>query len=427
MDTTGWLLVVALAGAGATGPSTGHDPVPATRDVAAASAPRRAMPAPPADAQATLDAAIAKGMQDSGLVGIGAAILVNRRVAWTGGYGDADRERGIAFTPDTVMNIGSISKTVTGAALMHAVEAGKLSLDRDVSTWLPFKVVNPHRPGEPITLRHLATHTSGITDRPAVSEAGYHFGGDSPVPLGDFLAGYLVEGGRDYAEENFLAKTPGTHREYSNIGAGLAGHVVELATGERLDAYTRRHIFTPLGMEDTWWSLADVPPGRHAQLYVAVGLRVPIPNYGITTYPEGGVRTSVSDLARFFAALLGDGEYDGARILGKPAVDEMLRFQYTPGNKPDNVVLQGEDSVNSGIFWATKFDTTRIGHNGSDPGVRTMMLADPGKDIGVILFTNTSMPDEASGGYYDIFDALWGTAVRMKADADRAAASTTND
>ena len=66
----------------------------------------------------------------------------------------------------------------------------------------------------------------------------------------------------------------------------------------------------------------------------------------------------------------------------------MLRFHYTGSNKPDNVNLQ---EINSGLFWETKFNTTRIGHNGTDPGVRTWMLSNLSKDIGVILFANTSL------------------------------------
>lgn len=377
-------------------------------------------PVPSVDARAAIDAIIAQKMEDGGMVGVGAAIIVNSKIAWTGGYGYADRERGIAFTPDTIMNIGSISKTFTGVALMRAVQEGNLSLDRDINAYLPFEVRNPRHPDEPITLRQLATHTSGITDRPSIYEGVYHFGGESPEPLGEFLESYFSRTGKNYSRNNFLDAKPGTRREYSNIGAGLAGLVVEIVVGETLDTYTRRHIFDPLQMGNSGWFLSEIPPGKHARLYVAQGVPIPILPYEVTTYPEGGVRTSVSDLARFFAALLNDGEYGGARILEKQAVDEMLRFQYTDKDKPDNVNLRGEDSVNSGIFWATKFDVTKIRHNGSDPGVRTIMLAAPDKKIGVILFTNTSMPDEAAGSYFDIFDALWALAVKLKRQDDLA-------
>lgn len=373
---------------------------------------------PSADVSAAIDAVVEQRIKDGGMVGVGGAIIVNKKVVWMNGYGFANKEHAIAFTPDTIMNIGSISKTFTGVALMRAVQEGKVSLDENINSYLPFKVINPHHPNESITLRQLATHTSGITDRPSIYESAYHFGGDSPEALGGFLQSYFARNGKYYSNDNFLKTKPGAHREYSNIGAGLAGYIVELAVGEKLNAYTKRHVFDPLRMSNSGWFLSEIPPAKHARLYVAQGLRIPIPLYGITTYPDGGARTSVSDLAKFFIALLNDGEYEGARILEQKSVEEMLRFQYTSANKPDNVNLHGEDSVNSGIFWATKYDTTRIGHNGSDPGVRTMMLADPNKEIGVILFTNTSMHDEESGPYYDIFDALWAQALKLKSEGE---------
>ena len=369
--------------------------------------------AQPADISTAVDSIVEQRMKDGGLVGLGAAIIVNKEIVWMKGYGFSDKARAIAFTPDTVMNIGSISKTFTGAALMRAVEDGKVSLDEDINAYLPFKVVNPHFPKERITLRQLATHTSGISDQPEVYESTYYFGGAVPEELGTFLKGYLTPDGHHYSKDNFLKSRPGSQRDYSNIGAGLAGYVIELAVGEKLNTYTKRHIFAPLGMSNSGWFLSEIPPTSHARLYVSQGLRIPIPLYEGTTYPDGGVRTSVSDLSKFFVALLNEGSYKGARILERPSAQEMLRFQYTSAKKPENVNIQGEDSVNSGIFWGTKYDTTRIGHNGADPGVRTMMLADPNREVGVILFTNTSVPDEESEPYFNIFEALWAQGTRI--------------
>ena len=199
-----------------------------------------------ATASDSIDRTIEARMQEAGLVGVGAAIIIDRKIAWAKGYGFSDKQRAVPFTPDTVMNIGSISKTFTAVALLQAVEEGKVSLDEDINTYLPFKVINPSFPKDRITLRHLATHTSGITDRWAVYERLYHWGGDVPGRLGDFLAGYFAPGGKDYSPENFVAFKPGTHREYSNIGAGVVGYIVERAVGEKLNVYTKRRIFAPL-------------------------------------------------------------------------------------------------------------------------------------------------------------------------------------
>lgn len=373
---------------------------------------------------AALDAIIEQHIDAGGLIGVGAAIIVNKHLVWSKGYGFADRGRGMPFTPRTVMAVGSISKTVTGVALMRAVQDGKLSLDENINRYLPFRVTNPSFPEDRITLRQLATHTSSITDRWSVYREAYHFGGDAPQPLGDFLSSYFRTDGANYATDNFLEAKPGTHRDYSNIGAALAGYIVERAVGEALPRYTRRHIFDPLGMEDTGWFLSEMPAEGRAKLYASEGgLGAPFEPYGLTTYPDGGVRTSVADLSKLFIALLNDGVYDGTRILEQETVDEMLRFHYAESSKPDNVDLREK---NSGIFWATKMDCTRIGHGGSDPGLKTDMLADLSKEIGVVLFTNTSVGDDEGAAYVGIFRALWAHAEAIRDERAREMSTPVN-
>lgn len=347
------------------------------------------------------------------MVGIGAAIILDKKLVWTKGYGYADKENKIPFTPNTIMNIGSISKTFTGVCLMRAVEDKKVSLDEDINTYLPFKIINPYFPNEKITLRNLATHTSGLADRyPFYEDNTYHYGGDSPEPLGEFLKNYFVPGGKYYSQENFLKSKPGTFRDYSNIAAGLAGYIVEIRTGEKLNVYSKRYIFKPLKMTNTGWFLSEINLANHAKLYDKQGDNTKlIQIYGGTTYPDGGVRTSVSELSKFFISLLNEGKFERARILKKESVEEMLRFQFTAANKPENVSL---DKLNSGIFWATKLNVTRIGHGGTDPGVKTEMLADLSKEIGVILFTNTTLSDAQMKNYYAVYTELYKYAQTLK-------------
>jgi len=368
-------------------------------------------------AKTSIDSFIENKMNETGMVGLGAAIIINKKVVWTKGYGYADKDNKAPFTPNTIMNIGSISKTFTGVSLMRAVEDKRVSLDEDINSYLPFKVINPFRPNEKITLRHLATHTSGITDRAPIYEGTYHYGGDPPEPLGEFLKNYFEPDGKYYSKDNFLNVKPGSYREYSNIAAGLAGYIVEIKTGEKLNRYSKRHIFKPLRMDDTGWFLSEIKLANHSKLYNRRGdITKPIQLYGGTTYPDGGVRTSVSDLSKFFICLLNEGDYKGARILKKESVEEMLKFQYTASNKPENIEL---NEINSGIFWATKRNVIRIGHAGTDPGVRTEMLSDLSKEVGVILFVNTDITTSAGEndykGFFSISDELWKYAQTLKA------------
>jgi CubicO group peptidase (beta-lactamase class C family) len=367
--------------------------------------------------QPKLDRVVVEQMKAAGIVGLAAAIIVNEKVVWSQGYGFADRERAQPFTPDTIMNVGSIAKPFLGVALMRAVHEGKLSLDADINRYLPFRVVNPHQPKAKITLRQLATHTSSITDRREVYARTYHYGSDAPESLGHFLKHYFTVNGKNYSAANFLAAQPGTQRDYSNIGAALAGYIVERAFDEPLNEYTRKHIFKPLQMTRSGWLMSEVDLAQHTKLYVSHnGQTIPIPLYSGTTYPDGGVRTSVADLSKFFIALLNDGESNGARILDTASAVEMQRFQFTETQHPENFpAAEG----NSGLFWRTKLNGELVGHGGNDPGIQTEMLSDRAREVGLILFMNTSLSGSEQQASGVIFDALWKHAVALK-EATRA-------
>lgn len=360
-----------------------------------------------------IDSIIRKRMAESGIVGLGAAIIIDKKVVWKKGYGFSDQENGTAFTTSTLMNIASVSKTVTGACLMRAVEQGKLSLDEDINNYLPFKIHNPYFPDAKITLRNLATHTSGLTDRyPFYTDSLYFYGKDSPQVLGDFLQQYFMPGGQYYSKENFLDHKPGTFREYSNIGTALAGYIVEIRTGQKLNEYSKKYLFGPLKMDDTGWFLSEINLKKHARLYEKQDNNIKeIPLYGCTTYPDGGVRSSVDDLSHFFICLLNDGKYQNRQVLKPETVKEMLRFQFDEGHTPENVKPK---ALNSGIFWSTKMGGTRIGHNGSDPGVRVFMLSDLNKKIAVIFFSNTSLSEKEEKKFFEIYEDLYRYGVELK-------------
>ena len=165
-------------------------------------------------------------------------------------------------------------------------------------------------------------------------------------------------------------------------------------------------------MSNSGWALNEIDIKKHSKLYEKKGDSIiQIILYEGTTYPDGGVRTSIQGLSKFFISLLNEGKYKKARILKKESVEEMLRFQYTETNKPENVKL---NKVNQGIFWATKLSTTRIGHNGSDPGVRTFMLSDLNKEFAVIVFFNTSLNEKDEGKFFDIYEELYKYAKDLK-------------
>jgi len=337
---------------------------------------------------AAIDSLVAAKMEEAGLMGLAGSVFVDGREVWSKGYGRRDYLRTQPFTPTTPMLIASISKTFTGVAMMRLVAEGKLDLDADVNRYLPFRVRNPRFPDIPITLRMIATHTSSIADQWRIYRASYHWGGDSPVSLSEFITSYFAPDGYNYSADNYTTVPPGRAREYSNIGAGLVGFIIERVTGERLDAYTQRHILTPLGMRSTGWFLRDLPTAELSTQFVEQeGWAIPVPRYGLTTYPDGGVRSTVSDLSRFFQALLNHGEHAGVRILPAAQADEMTRFQFSGPAFPEGY---GPGEGNSGLFWRTRRNGEFIGHGGNDAGVQSLMLSTLNRRVAVVLFSNTS-------------------------------------
>jgi CubicO group peptidase (beta-lactamase class C family) len=146
-------------------------------------------------------------------------------------------------------------------------------------------------------------------------------------------------------------------------------------------------------MNSTGYFLSEINKDLHSRLYHVNDDTVSqIELYGLTTYPDGGVRTSVEDLAKFFIAML--SIEDSTEVLKRKSIDEMMRPQFNEVKKPSNIKLNKE---NSGIFWSIENKGTRIGHDGGDPGVNTIMFYDLSKQVGVILFVNTSFENEKKG------------------------------
>lgn len=309
------------------------------------------------------------------------ALVSDGQIVWSKGYGFTNSQTGEVATADTPFMIGSISKAVMGTAIMHAVEHDELDLDTDINRYLQFSVSNPRiDDDEPITLRHLATHTSGIVDYDWVYGNSYQFG-QTDVSMEQFLRSYLLPDGAVYnSKKNFLSAAAGEESEYSNIAAALAGHTLGEATGQRLDLYSAENIFTPLGMTNTGWFLSDFPDQSIIAQPYGLANR-PVPHYSYPTWPEGQLRSSANDIARLLAMVMNKGELDGTRALTKKTVATMLQKNSFPGLN---------DEAGEGIFWShTKSGV--IGHNGGDLGVSSAMYFNPETRIGIVILTNASV------------------------------------
>ena len=153
---------------------------------------RRAVRGPVRSFEA-LDARFRKVLSDyPHIPGMVATVVRHDEVLWRGAFGVRDLDDRIPMTCDTIMNVASVTKTLTGAVVARLVAAEALKLDDDVSDTMGVSVRNPHHPESPITLRHLLFHRSSIRD--SDDYALSYICGDSRVPLGEWLQGYLQQG-----------------------------------------------------------------------------------------------------------------------------------------------------------------------------------------------------------------------------------------
>jgi CubicO group peptidase (beta-lactamase class C family) len=356
--------------------------------------------------------------------GFGVAIVTRQGVRYQRGFGFADAQAQKAYGIHTVQSIASVSKTMVGLALLKAQELGLLTLDDPINKYLPFPVVNPNFPEVPITLRHLATHTSSIRDNDFYLSKNYYLKpgqnvtgmpmafedeqtfipADSAVTLPVFLKNVLTPQGKWYQPKGFLARRPGELYEYSNVGAALAAYVVELASKQPFPDFTARYLTRPLRLRDSGWRFADVDFSRYSRLYQS--LTVPLPYYGLTTYPDGGFISSVADLSKYLRELIRGYQGQGT-VLRPESYRELFRPQLAASNfEQRNERNPYGESYNVGVFMGFGY-TGFIGHTGGDPGVVALLFFDPKSGIGRLLLLNTSLSNRAGeAAMYKIWDTL---------------------
>jgi CubicO group peptidase (beta-lactamase class C family) len=341
------------------------------------------------------------------------AVTHAEKTVYARGFGFSNRAEKIAYTIDTIQPVGSVSKTVIGLALMKAVEAGGLTLDADINEYLPFPIQNPHRPKERITLRHLATHTSGLIDEPETYANTYSATAVSSTPMGDFLREYYATSGKHYKKSNFANTAPGTHYAYSNIASALVAYIVELRTKIAFDAFTEKEIFAPLGMSASHWHARDTLASRYATLYEihkenSLALR-PLLNkdgslkpYSTITYPDGGLRTSASDLIKYVKAMVNSSAPEYSKILAPELFSQLFRKQFSSTNMPEKMDRR---EPNRALFWAFSRNEN-LRHTGSDPGVFAFISFHPQTKIGRVFMLNAQLDGEDNEKAIKAFTAI---------------------
>ena len=349
--------------------------------------------------------------QQEELPGFAVSIFTQDEVLFQEGFGYANIAKKEPYSIHHVQMIASVTKTLVGVSLMKAVEDQLISLDDPINHILPFPVYNPHHPDIPITIRHLATHTSSIgtsdgsdkgyrfkeilqaSDFPKAYEALLpHYNQQGDYTLATFLERKLHRTGEWYSQDTFIQSAPGTSYEYSNLGIALLAHIIELKTKQSFDSYTKQLLLTPFQMKSSSWNLNTLSDRPVITYYNE--LKKPLPAYSIITYPDGGLYSSVADMTLFLQQMM-KGYQGNCNLMKASSFRTMMSKQ-----------LEGEN-MTEGLCWDLSFSGL-IGHAGNDFGTTTLMYFSPETGIGRILFTNITVETEAQEeAFYGIYNLLF--------------------
>ncbi len=291
------------------------------------------------------------------------------------------------MTLDTVFDLASLTKVVaTTTAVMHLVERGTLRLTDPVASWVP----GFERFGKgDVTIRHLLTHVSGL--RP-------------DVDLGDPWKGY--DAAIELAKDEVLQSAPGERFVYSDINFFLLGHIVGRASGEPLDRYVSRHVFSPLGMADTGFvpsieRIGRIAPTERCRFFDAWPCKAPTeePLRGVVHDPtarrmggvagHAGLFSTARDLTRFVRMLVGAGALGPRRVLAPLTVAKMIDPATPPGMRASRGL--GWDLDTS--FSANRGELMPLGSFGHTGFTGTSIWVDPRTRLFVIFLSSRLHPD----------------------------------
>lgn len=322
-------------------------------------------------------------------------LLKDGKIIFSKGYGYQNVEKEIPVVPEkTLFRPGSISKLFTWVSVMQQVENGNIDLDADVNQYLKtFQIANTW-PGQPVTMRHIMSHTAGFED----GGLGYLIINDPEriLPLSESLSRYVPE----------RVNPPGKHTAYSNWGTALAGLIVSNVTGVEFNDYIRRNIFDVLEMDSSTFieplpqDLADNMAKSYGWARGKYFEKPPeiIANFG----PAGSLAATSHDMVKFAKAIIGLGEYTNShgkkvRILEQDTAQLMLSPLHSQDQRTRGMAygFLEYEYINRGV----------IGHDGATP----VFLSHFGLslDENLMLFTSFSGPGALS--VHSVFkDAFYG-------------------
>jgi CubicO group peptidase (beta-lactamase class C family) len=284
------------------------------------------------------------------------------------GFGVTNVEHPLSVDEDTLFQIGSITKTFTGTAVMRLVESGDLDLDEPVRTYLPELRLADEEVAQRVTTRHLLTHTGGWE--------GDYF--DDLGPGDDALARMVA------AVAELPQVTPLSQIwSYNNAGFYIAGRVVEVVSGKGFEPAIGELVLEPLGLTRSFFFADDVITHRFAVGHFIEGEEASVARpwpVGRAAHPAGGLVCSPKDLLRYARFHMGDGATaDGTRLLSPESMASMR----TP-----HAAATGRDEIGLTWFLRPIGRETALVHGGGTNGQASFLVIVPSREFAVVAFAN---------------------------------------
>lgn len=320
------------------------------------------------------------------------AITKGGKLIFAKGYGFQDIENNIlADAAKTLFRPGSVSKLITYVSVMQMVEQGKLDLDVDINQYLKTFQIKDTYPGQPVTMRHIMTHTAGFED----GAVGYLIINDLSrvMPLAESMKRYQVE----------RVNPPGAQTAYSNYAVTLAGLIVENLSGMEFTDYVQKNIFDVLGMKSSSFK-EPLPDHLNKNMALAYayegGQYVEKPFEVISNFaPAGAQSSTATDMAIFAQAILNGGEYDGARILRSETVKQMLTRNFSHDDRMMGMALGFYETDQNGLRF--------VGHGGDTGYFHSELVIDQQNDLTYFISFGGNgggvVRSAFKGAFYDAF------------------------
>jgi CubicO group peptidase (beta-lactamase class C family) len=322
-------------------------------------------------------------IQKFDIVGLSVAVVKKGNIVYTKAFGLKDIASNTPLSDKDIFRIASISKSFSATSIMQLVEAGKLSLDDDLSKLIGFTVRNPKYPETVITLKMVLSHTSSIND----SQGYFNFDLINPSKNANWRKCY-----NDYE--------PGKGYQYCNLNFNMVGAVIEKFSGERFDQYVKHHVLDPVGLYGgynvdslnsrlftTLYSYDSASntfkPSPDAYASKREDLRNYIMGYSTPIFsPTGGMKISAPDLCKYMMMHMNKGKYKGVRVISKKS-SKLMQTKISAEEGYGLAIMNLDNLIPGKIL---------TGHSGNAYGLYSAMFFDSKKKFGIVAITNGCKP-----------------------------------